>query len=113
MLHNSNPPKTFRAEYNAVKNYIHNTLEITKDDIKQIIKEAVEEEIRKLRNDNYFEHTVGKFVSDEIHRAFNGSSFWTNKEMFKKKVAEELSRQVVDTIANQLTIDVSVNRSID
>jgi CBS-domain-containing membrane protein len=109
--HKSNPPKTFRAEYNAVKNHMHNTLGITKEDIQQIIKETVQTEIQKIYNRNYLEMTIERIVKAEIYGAYRGYSYW-QKDAFKNKVTNLLTSQVAETIANQLKIDVQVSKDI-
>ncbi|WP_411735078.1 hypothetical protein [Paenibacillus sp. M2] len=104
----SKPPKEFRAEYNAVKNYMHNELGITKDDILQIIKETVQTEISKVNKIAYIERTIEDVVKQELYGSFR-SDYWS-RDAFKQRVSKVLTDNLADIVASQLSISVEVNK---
>lgn len=106
MEQKKNPPKEFRAEYNAVKNHLHNTLGITKADIHLIIKETIQTEIQKVYNQAYLEYTIEKIIKEEIYGTAK-ARYW-QKDGFKQHIAKKLTDQLIDTVANQLSIDVQI-----
>lgn len=101
-----NPPKVFRAEYNAVKNYIHNELGITKDDIFKIIKETVQDEIQKAYNSNYIQQQIERTVNAEIYGCFK-PDYWS-RDALRQRVSKVLTDNLTDIVANQLSINVDV-----
>ncbi|TVY09826.1 hypothetical protein [Paenibacillus cremeus] len=110
MEQKKNPPKEFRAEYNAVKNHMHNTLGITKEDIQKIIVETVQTEIQRVINHGDIERMTTNYVNLLVQRAIDRGSYWTN---FEKVVASRLKDEITNTIAEQLTIDVQVKKSVE
>lgn len=109
-INNTNTPKVLRSEYNAVKNHIHNTLNLTKEDITQIIKETVHTEVGKIIKHGDIDQIIQNIIRNEIYETMRDRRYFWNTDTFRSLVSKKLNEGICDIISNQLSINVEVNK---
>lgn len=82
-------------EYKAIKNYIHNELNLTKEDIVKEIKPYVKAVVERCLNntygsDNDIEDWIRRIVEDEIKRVDYDFVRRTYREVLKDAIANNL-----------------------
>ena len=86
---------TKSKEYKAIKNFIHNELNITKEDIVKEIKPYVKKVVERCLNntygsDNDIEDWIRRMVEDEIKRVDYDFVRRMYKEVLKDAIANKL-----------------------
>ena len=94
--------------YLAVKNLIHNELEVSRQDILEVVREAVQEtvdaQVKRLYNEESFEDKIEREFQIALQSLIQGHfTRWTMKQTVIDAVAEFLS--------DNITVDLNVKPS--
>lgn len=89
--------------YNEVKNYIHNELNITKEDIKKLVEKEVINQVSILMNDSDYIHTLIKnhiiqLVNDKNYNNPRYRTITDINAFIYDGLIEELGKTVHDNI---------------
>lgn len=107
------PAPVARHKYRQVKNYLHNTLGITKDDVEKVIVQTVREVVNSTlttqRIDSIIQGTVDRLVSNSLgtHRLEQ------QKSIIRTQVAAEVSKQAGQLILDQLNLGITFRNGAD
>lgn len=101
------------SEYKAVKNYVHNELNLTRADIKEILHEVVREEVQKMKFGS-LGYDLEDFIANIIiercgfKERYSGQYFVELKNKVEKAVERTIDAYIVATAKKQLRFSVNV-----
>lgn len=92
-------------EYLAVKNLVHNELDITREDIKSMIRIAVQEEIHAFMKTPEAHHLYQQTVKTQMEQSIGTGKHGLDYRMNLRSI---ISNQISEMIAEKFQIDINL-----